>query len=64
MAAGVAAASAAISGRQAVAEEAMSRLRQISPTLSISTLDEWIALKRPEDFDLWTAALRKAGLPE
>ncbi len=64
LAAGMAAASAAVSGRSEDAEKAMARLREIDPARRISNLKEWLAFQRPEDFDRWANALRKAGLPE
>ncbi len=49
----VAAASAALSGRDADAVAAMARLRQIAPELSLSNLALWIPLRRPEDAARW-----------
>jgi adenylate cyclase len=64
LAAGVAAASAALSGRDADAAAAITQLRQIDPELGLSNLADWIPLRRPEDVALWAEGLRKAGLPE
>jgi len=64
LAAGVAAASAALCEKRAEAEKAMARVRQIDPDLRLSNLDGWIALNLREDFDRWADGLRRAGLPE
>jgi tetratricopeptide (TPR) repeat protein len=64
MAIGVAAASGALADRTAQANEAVARLRQISPRLRISNLKDWLPFRRPEDFARWTEGLRKAGLQE
>ena len=61
----VAAASGALAGRLSEAEKAMSRVRQLHPTLRISNLKNHIPpFRRSEDFARWADALRKAGLPE
>jgi TolB-like protein/class 3 adenylate cyclase len=64
MAIGVAAASGALAERTAQANEAMTRLRQISPGLRISNLKDWLPFRRSKDFNRWAEGLRKAGLPE
>ena len=64
LAAAVAAASAALSGRYADAEKAMARLLEINPGLCVSNLREWLTFQRAEEFERWTDGLRKAGLPE
>lgn len=61
---GLAAASCALAGRQDEAQRAMQRLRQLDPALHVSTLKDWLPIRRPEDFARWTDGLRKAGLPE
>ena len=58
------AASAALLGRQAEAERAMSQLRETDPSLRMSMLRERFPMKREEDFTRWEEGLRKAGLPE
>jgi len=63
LAAAVAAASAACAGRLADAEQAMTRLLQIDPTLNLSNLSQWLPLQRPEESVRWAEGLRKAGLP-
>ena len=62
--AAVAAASAALVGNDATARNAMARLRQLMPELRLSNLKDLYPIRRAEDFDRWTEALRKAGLPE
>jgi TolB-like protein len=59
-----AAASAALSGRLAEAQRAITRLREINPALRISNLTDLITMQRPEDIDRWAEGMRKAGLPE
>jgi len=60
-----AAVSGALAGRLSEAEKAMSRVRQLHPTLRISNLKNHIPpFRRSEDFARWADALRKAGLPE
>jgi tetratricopeptide (TPR) repeat protein len=57
------AASSALAGRQADAERAAGRLRQVDPTFRICDLGDRTALRRPEDLARYAEALRKAGLP-
>jgi TolB-like protein len=64
LAAGVAAASAALSGRDADAAGAIALLRQIDPNLCLSNLALWIPFRRTEDAARWAEGLRRAGLPE
>ena len=64
LAAGIAAASAGCCGRQADAETAMVRLREIDPDLCLSTLGNWLVFQKPEDAARWAQALQTAGLPE
>ena len=58
------AASRAFAGRIEEARSAMSRIRQIDPTLRISNLADVLPPFRPEDFARYTEGLRLAGLPE
>ena len=59
------AASAALAGQLAEAEKAVASLRQLEPTLCISSLREQLpVLGRPEYFARLAEGLRKAGLPE
>ncbi len=60
----VAAASASLSGRQAEAEDAMARMREVNPNLRQANLREWLNFSRDKDFALFAEGLRKAGLPE
>jgi TolB-like protein/class 3 adenylate cyclase len=60
----IAAAAAALAGRQPDAESAMARVRQIDPTLRISNLKDFYPLRRADDFNRLAEGLRKAGLPE
>jgi TolB-like protein/class 3 adenylate cyclase/Tfp pilus assembly protein PilF len=64
LAAGTFAASAALGGRLAEAEEAVTRMRQDQPQMSISDLANSFPLQRPEDRAKWAEGLRKAGLPD
>jgi TolB-like protein len=54
----------ALAGRDRFAQEVMTRLRRLQPTLRISNLHEQIFLKRPEHMEKFMSAMRKAGLPE
>jgi len=58
------AASHALAGRLIEAKKVMVRLRQLDPTLRISSLHEWMPLCRPEDVTKISQGLRLAGLPE
>ena len=60
----VAAASAALGGRLAEAQRAMVRVRQLEPTLRMSSLKEFFPTRRVEDLARWEEGMRKAGLPE
>jgi len=59
------AASHALAGRFDEAQKAISRLRQVDPSLRISNLDDVMPpLRRAEDRAKFAEGLRKAGLPE
>jgi len=58
------AASHAFAGRIEQAQKAMSRIRQIDPTLRISNLADVLPPFSSEDFARYTEGLRLAGLPE
>jgi tetratricopeptide (TPR) repeat protein len=60
----VLAASAALAGRQADAERAMARVRQIDPNLSLSNLGGFFPVRGAEYLAKMANGLRKAGLPE
>ena len=64
MAPTTAAASNALAGRMTEAQKAVARILEIDPSMRLSNLQEFIPLRRPEDFERFTAGLRKAGLPE
>jgi hypothetical protein len=57
-------ASLAFAGRIEQAQKAMSRIRQIDPTLRISNLADVLPPFSSEDFARYTEGLRLAGLPE
>jgi TolB-like protein len=63
IAAGTAAASAALTDRPHDAARAMDRLRHLSPELRLCNLGDWLAFQRPEDASAWADGLRKSGLP-
>jgi hypothetical protein len=46
------------------AREAMGHVRRLDPTLRLSNIDDWLLVRRPQDFALASEGLRKAGLPE
>ena len=59
-----AAASAALLGRLEEAQQAVSQLCALDPTLRIANLRQRFPIKREADFSRWEQGLRKAGLPE
>ncbi|MEM7564227.1 MAG: adenylate/guanylate cyclase domain-containing protein [Pseudomonadota bacterium] len=63
-AAGVAAASAALSGNTGDAREAMDVVRKLDPGRRVSNLHHWLEFQRPDHAERWADGLRKAGLPE
>ena len=58
------AASSALAGQLSKAETAAAKLLQLDPHARVSTLNEWIPLRRPDDLLRLQEGLRKAGLPE
>jgi hypothetical protein len=60
----VAAASAALAGKQKEAEMSMARARELNSALRLSNLPELLPFRRSEDFARWADGLRRAGLPE
>jgi len=64
MVVGIIAASHALAGRADEARRAMYHLRQLDPTLRISSLEDWLPIRRPEDLATLAEGLRIAGLPE
>jgi tetratricopeptide (TPR) repeat protein len=60
-----AAASNAMAGRLERANKAVARLRQLNPTLRVSTLKDVVGpFRRAEDLSRYEEGLRQAGLPE
>jgi len=57
-------ASHALAGRKKQAQTAIEHLRKLDPTFRISSLQDWIPIRRPEHLARFAAGLRKAGLPE
>ena len=64
MVVGILAASYALAGRSDEAQKAMNHLRQLDPTLRVSSVADWLPLHRPEDLATFADGLRRAGLPE
>ena len=58
------AASAAMTGHEGQASDAISRLLVLDPDLRLSNLKDVIPLQKPEDLSRMAEALRRAGLPE
>jgi len=64
IAACIAAASSGLAGRPAEAQRAMTRLRQLDPTLRVSNIKDFFPFGRSEDLEKWVVGLAMAGLPE
>jgi TolB-like protein/Flp pilus assembly protein TadD len=60
----LAAMSYALAGRLDEAHKAVARLRQVAPTLRLSTMKDFVPCRRPEDRERYIGGLRKAGLPD
>jgi hypothetical protein len=60
----MAAASAAMAGRDDEVRKAVGRLHQIDPTSGIGKFAQMWPLRRPEDLAAFDAGLRLTGLPE
>jgi hypothetical protein len=61
----IVAASHALAGRPAAAQEMMARLREFNPGLRLSNLDDVLPpFRRADDRNRYVDALRTAGLPE
>ena len=58
------AAANALAGRIPEAHKVMAQLRQIDPVVRVSTVKNWLPLRRPEDLKRLQEGLRIAGLPE
>lgn len=54
----------ALAGRSDDARNAMVHVRRLDPTLRLSNLDDWLLVRRPQDFAMASEGLRMAGLPE
>jgi TolB-like protein len=60
----ISAASHALAGRMEQARIAMERLHRLDPTFRISSIEEWMPIRRPEHLARFATGLRQAGLPE
>lgn len=60
----IAAATYALAGRQAEAEQAAARLIRIDPSFRVARLKDYVPLRRPEDVERLSSGLRKAGVPD
>jgi TolB-like protein len=58
------AAANALAGRLAEAQKAMAHLREVDPGRRVSTVKDWVPLRRPDDLARLEQGLRIAGLPE
>jgi adenylate cyclase len=58
------AAASGLAGRIPEAQKAMARLRQLDPARRVSTVKDWVPLRRPDDLSRLEEGLRLAGLPE
>jgi tetratricopeptide (TPR) repeat protein len=58
------AASHALADRMEQAQHAIEHLRQLDPGLRISSIRDWLPIRRPEDLATFASGLRKAGLTE
>jgi tetratricopeptide (TPR) repeat protein len=54
----------ALAGRMDEAQQAMIHVRRLDPTLRLSNIDDWLLVRRSQDFARAAEGLRKAGLPE
>jgi TolB-like protein len=51
-------------GRLAEAQRAMAKLRELDPTARVSTVKDWVPIRRRNDLARLEEGLRKAGLPD
>jgi TolB-like protein/class 3 adenylate cyclase len=58
------AAASALAGHLPEAQKAMAHLRQIDPAMRVTTVKDWVPLRRPDDLKRLQEGLRQAGLPE
>jgi TolB-like protein len=61
---GIIAASHALAGRLQEAQRALHALRQLDPTLRVSSVRDWLDIRNPESLALFENGLRRAGLSE
>jgi TolB-like protein len=61
---GIIAASHALADRPQQAQRALHTLRQLDPTLRVSSVRDWLDIRSPESLALFENGLRRAGLPE
>ena len=64
MVAGIAAASPTLAGRLDEGRRAKDHLRRLDPTFRISSLGNWLPIRRANDLAIFADGLRRAGLPE
>ncbi|WP_313387352.1 winged helix-turn-helix domain-containing tetratricopeptide repeat protein [Achromobacter aegrifaciens] len=64
MAVAIGAASHALAGRTTDAQRGLQNLRQLNPSLRLSTLAEWVPVCAPQHLATLTEGLRAAGLPQ
>jgi tetratricopeptide (TPR) repeat protein len=58
------AAASALAGHLPDAQKAMAHLRQIDPAMRVTTVKDWVPLRRLDDLKRLQEGLRQAGLPE
>ncbi len=54
----------ALAGEIDEARAAMEHVRRLDPGLNLRNIDDWLLVRRPQDFALASEGLRRAGLPE
>jgi hypothetical protein len=59
----VIAASHALAGRMKQAQTAIGHLQMLNPNFRVSSLQDWLPIRRPEHLTMFVTGLRKAGLP-
>jgi len=60
----VAVASNALAGRLTDARKSLTRVRELDPTMRVSSVRDWATFRRPDDLARLEEGLRRAGLPE
>jgi hypothetical protein len=53
-----------LAGRTTDAQRGLQNLRQLNPSLRLSTLAEWVPICAPQHLATLTEGLRAAGLPQ